>query len=146
MHDPHAIEMRCPSLPWVLPHIRMLVSSVASEMGFSEDDVQKIEISVDEACSNAILHGYAESERPNARISVRLRRSEEGLEIEVVDYGRGSSQGRRHSGIHNLQEYIAFERPHGLGTYIMDHLMDQVRFAFPPRSGTVVTMKKKLSA
>lgn len=141
------IEVSCPAQPWVLPHIRALVCSVASGMGFGEEDVHKIELSVDEACSNAIVHAYTGEEvEGDGRLVVRLIKSTRHLSIQVCDSGRGSSDSVPHAGAQNLDEYLSLERPHGLGTYIMDRMMDEVQFFFPPRQGTIVTLVKRLGA
>jgi len=141
------LELRCPVQAWVLPHIRTLTCSTAREVGFNDEDISKIEIAVDEACANVILHAYKNDEqRVDGLLLVRFRQMPHGLQVQVIDSGRGSLTGQRHSGVHDLGEYLTQEKHSGLGTYIMDHVMDEVEFSFPPDQGTTVTMMKRLTA
>jgi len=138
------IELRCPSQLRVLPHVRALARSIATGMGFCPEDVHKIELSVDEACSNAILHGYGCPEGRGGEITLVFAPSDRGLTVEVSDSGCGSPEGRPHVGVLSLEEYLSAEKPRGLGVYIMDRLMDEVRFIFPPSQGTQVMLVKRL--
>lgn len=143
---PDSIRLISPASPWVLGHIRTLVSSVAWQMGFSEDAIHQIELSVDEACTNAMQHGYDDCAAQDSAISVCLHPLPDGLRIDIIDHGCGSHSGQPHSGTSSIEEYIALERPEGLGTYIMHRFMDQVVFSFPPPQGTVVTLVKHIGA
>lgn len=140
-----SIELSCPGDLRLLPHIRTFVRNVAFDLGFCEEDVEKIEISVDEACANAILHAYTSDEQ-DRRITINLKPVTGGLEICVIDSGRGSADGRPHTGTTNLEEYLAKESPSGLGVYIMGRMMDDVKFSYPPKRGTVVSMIKRLGS
>jgi anti-sigma regulatory factor (Ser/Thr protein kinase) len=51
-------KLRIPSQTDNLELIRDFVSKLASKVGFSEEDVGKIELAVDEACTNVIKHAY----------------------------------------------------------------------------------------
>ena len=158
------IEIHCPVETKVLPLIRNFVSSVAREMGFSQEDIAKIEISVDEACSNVIRHayihlfqklslstdkGYDENRRqkqfpritPEPSIKLEVEAGQNHLQINIIDSGVGDKAGP-HKGVHNLDEYI--EKRHGLGTYIINRFMDRVKVDFPQGHGTTVTMVKFL--
>ena len=43
-----------------LAYIRNLIGDLARQVGFPEDEVAKIEMAVDEACSNVVEHAYAD--------------------------------------------------------------------------------------
>lgn len=140
-----SIELSCPGDLRLLPHIRAFVRNVAFDLGFCEEDVEKIEISVDEACANAILHAYSSDEQ-DRRITINLKPVTGGLEIYVADLGCGSLNGQPHSGTRDLEEYLSKESPSGLGVYIMGRMMDDVKFSYPPKRGTVVSMIKRLGS
>ena len=55
-------ELRIPSQTDNLEMIRDFVSKVSAKVGFGEDDVDKIRIAVDEACTNVIKHAYEREE------------------------------------------------------------------------------------
>ncbi len=158
------IEVRCPVETNVLHIIRNFVCSIAREMGFSPEDIAKIEISVDEACSNVIRHAYThlllqrslsrnaerqenqrveQSPRAGATplIKLEVETGQNHLQIKIIDSGVGDKAGP-HKGVHNLDEYV--EVRHGLGTYIINKFMDKVKIYFPQECGTTVSMVKFL--
>lgn len=50
------VEIDCPGSTEILSLIRSLVTAVSGEMGFSDEEIAQIEISVDEVCSNVVCH------------------------------------------------------------------------------------------
>ncbi|MCX7014877.1 MAG: ATP-binding protein [Candidatus Sumerlaeota bacterium] len=140
------VEMRCPAETRVLPMIRHFVVCAATHMGFGPDDVLKIELSVDEACSNVVRHAYATADgrnRSGLGLMIRLETCSDCLKVTVVDSGIGSASGE-HAGVPDLAAYVQRENPGGLGTYIMGRFMDEVVFRFPSPHGTEVTLVKKV--
>ena len=53
------ILIQAPGYAKSLGRIRALVGDLARTVGFPEDEVDKIAMAVDEACSNVIEHAYA---------------------------------------------------------------------------------------
>lgn len=141
-------EVFCPLDGTHLNVLRRFVTSVAQEIGFPQDEISKIEIAVDEACSNVILHAYKNHnaaqghERPG--IEMRLNTEPDGILIQVQDHGCGSDE--RMHGVDSFNEYILPGREHyqGLGILIMKEFMDEVRFLSKPHEGTIVTLRKKI--
>jgi serine/threonine-protein kinase RsbW len=144
-YDDIALEIRCPSDSRMLSLIRRIVVDVAEEMGFGDEDCIKIEIAVDEACANIVEHAYGPPMEPEARkrgVRIVIGQGDGSLRITVVDFGLGAAA--THVGVSSLEEYLQGEQPRGLGLYVMDQLMDEVRFRFPPQLGTEVTLVKNL--
>ena len=128
--------------------IRSVVTAVSGEMGFSDEEIAKIEMSVDEACSNVICHAYRIRKKESkavsqaqVRIKLTLTAAQDHLHITISDFGVGNQKGP-HDGVRNLEEYI--RQGHGLGTYIIKRFMDKVEVFYPQESGTVVSMIKYL--
>ncbi len=69
--------------------IRNFVANIAINMGFSEENVHRIELAVDEASTNVIKHAYAKKNRDQKLIIIRVKTFPDRLEIEVVDTGKG---------------------------------------------------------
>lgn len=139
-------EVSCPNERPLLNILRRFVSNVAEEMGFANDDVVKIEMAVDEACANAIIHGTQEAvERPDGGIALKLRMSPDALTIQIRDHGAGMK--RKSSRFGTVQDYQnqQCEDYHGLGMLIMQQFMDQVEFTDHPERGTLVTLCKFLN-
>jgi len=132
----------------MLSLIRLLISGVAREMGYTEDMIGEIEMCVDEACANVIDHAYATRDNADpstatTAVGIELNLRPEGLTISIVDNGVGP-RGNFRSSVTNLEEYCQRERPRGLGLYIINKLMDNVSLEFPNGRGTRLTMTKLL--
>lgn len=137
------LEVQCPVEAKILNIIRLFIANVAREIGFHEDDVHKIEISVDEACANVVCHAYEGEAKGTSGICLKLHVGENYLRISIIDSGVGRD-GFTRKGVTDLKEYCD-QRPHrGLGTYIINKFMDEVEYTFPPEQGTCVSMVKYL--
>ena len=161
------LELRCPIESATLQILRAFVETVARYMGFGPESIAQIEMAVDEACSNVLLHAYP-AENGEARngaegrkaphgagahaaaahkheLIMRLALHEDSLSIWIIDRGVGSRSRKPHQGIQSIEEYI--KKPgdfHGLGTYIIRSFMDEVEYCYPDEKGTIVRMKKYL--
>ncbi|MBN1903032.1 ATP-binding protein [Candidatus Sumerlaeota bacterium] len=150
MGDEFSLEIHCPGTTRILSHIRPFICSIARDMGFSDEEIAQIEISVDEACSNVLSHAYGNSLpgdyrfdfQPSYQIRIALKVAKDHLQITINDFGVGNKKGP-HVGVRNLEEYA--QKGHGLGTYIIKKFMDKVEISYPEDSGTQVSMVKFLS-
>jgi len=144
-------EINCPGNTRILSVIRRFICNIAQEMGFKEDEIAKIEISVDEACSNVICHAYdCAKEKGNVntkqnpepfKLKIILKADGNHIRISISDFGIGDKRGPHH-GVSDLDEYL--DQGHGLGTYIISQFMDKVEVHYPKQAGTTVTMVKFL--
>lgn len=141
---PLAFELHCPADKSILSWIRGVVVHTASEIGFTDDDLHKIELSVDEACANVIEHAYPEPPALSLPLIIRLEAEPGALRITVID--RGVGVGTRPGAVRSVEEYLRVKRYRGLGTYIMQRFMDQVEFSQVPGEGTRVSMVKYIAA
>jgi serine/threonine-protein kinase RsbW len=107
-----------------LEAIRGFVAGVARNAGFGEDDVNKIELAVDEACSNVIEHAYSPDETKDIGIAVAIDRLK--MTVTVTDHGRSF----HFDGVPlpDMKQYLAELRVGGLGIYLMKMLMDEVEY------------------
>lgn len=152
------LEIRCPLETGVLSVIRTFVTSLATQMGFSDAETGEIEMAVDEACANVIRHAYKHlglspdldgsegdpcAGTPEGYLLLlRLSLSHDCLRIQVIDYGIGREQAPR--GVKSIEEFARKGGTGGLGTYIIRHFMDEVEYNYPSERGTVLTMTKYL--
>lgn len=149
MTEKKILRISCPAETAYLSAIRAFVSEIAKCMGFSMDDLGKIEVCVDEACTNVVEHAYKEEAllgSPSCgqtEIDVALHIDEEMLTIEVRDQGVGSNAGFENT-IDNIEDYRKKYVPSGLGLYIINNLMDEVNISHPSSSGTLLSMTKYL--
>lgn len=137
------------SVPRATPHLRLVrkvVALTAQQLDFPPEDVDKIELAVDEACSNAMLH--AEPQRPEAagtaQIHLEVRVGQGRLTVVLKDGGEAFAFDAK--GRFELADQLASSDRGGLGIYMMRQLMDEVSHFHSPVDGNVVTLVKLLPA
>jgi serine/threonine-protein kinase RsbW len=121
--------------------VRDFVSDAAREFGFQDDDVNKIALAVDEACTNIIKHAYRFD--PDKDITVTIRPHDASFEVSIQDSGTGFDPMRLHTP--DMQDYFSHFRKGGLGVYLMKRLMDKVEYEIDPGKRNEVRLTKYLS-
>ena len=121
-----------------LATIREFVAQAGRDSGLGERAVLELQLAVDEICTNAIKHGY---EGEGGEIEVQIVPAEDGVWVTVRDWGKTFDP----QGVPTPDVTAPLEqRPlGGLGLYLVQQLMDQVRFEFDAETGNTVTMLKK---
>lgn len=124
-----------------LAQLAVFVGQAALEVGFEESMVNRIELAVDEACSNIIDHAYAGT-IGNIQLDVNVD-PQQSLQIVIVDNGKPFDP----------REVPAFEpctslddiRIGGFGLHLMRQAMDDLCFEFRvPGVGNRLTMVKHI--
>jgi len=123
-----------------LEKIRNFISGIADGMGFSKDDINKIELAIDEASTNVIKHAYGKQVQGD--IDIAVKSSKDKLTIIVTDQGK--SFNHKAIELPDMDKYIEELRVGGLGIYLMKTLMDEVSYKAGPGSKNTVTMVKFL--
>ena len=72
--------------------VEQTAEQLALKIGFEEEDLHKITMSVREAAVNAVLHGNAYD--PNKKITVSFETGDDSLAITIVDQGKGLDESR----------------------------------------------------
>jgi serine/threonine-protein kinase RsbW len=125
-----------------LERIRTFVSEASRRAGFGEEDVNKIELAVDEACSNVITHAYGRDEGQDLHVAVRTDAAK--LTVVVTDHGKSFDfQGLR---MPDMKQYLAELRVGGLGIYLMKMLMDEVEYRSEPGRNELIMTKYRVPA
>ena len=133
------IEISFGSRLGYLDLIQDLSDRIARMVGFDEESLFWIGMSLREAVTNAIQHGNGLEE--SKRVGVRFLMSPERLVISVCDQGKGFD-------INELPDPLASEnllRPSGRGVFYIRSFMDEVKYSLSPGCGFQVTMQKKLN-
>ena len=129
-----------PSSTENLALIRDFVSNVGLQAGLGDDDVAKLELAVDEACTNVIEHAHRGDLSKD--VVVRATFDERTLRVEVVDTGEGFDPAKLPQ--ENLEQMVAKHRSGGLGLRVMRSLMDEVSYEIVPGDTNRLRMVKKL--
>lgn len=116
--------LRLPSQTDNLELIRTFIAAVAKKVGFEEEDINKIELAVDEACTNVVEHAY--KDRDNENIDIAIQIDYQKFTVIVTDKGRRFSPADIE--MPDMDQYLAELRVGGLGIYLIKTLMDEVQY------------------
>ncbi|WP_409273165.1 anti-sigma B factor RsbW [Neobacillus sp. SCS-31] len=136
------IEMKIPAKPEYVGVIRLTLSGIASRMGFSYDDLEDLKIATSEACTNAVQHAY--KNKGQGEVIVGFGLYPDRLEVMVADNGQSFDfeSARQGLGRYEDNDSVEFLREGGLGLYLIETLMDEVRIHH--KEGVTVFMTKYL--
>jgi len=132
--------LHVPSSTENLAMIRDFVTSVGTQAGLEEDDVARLELAVDEACTNVIEHAHRGDITKD--VIVRAEFDRRLLRIEVFDTGAGfnpSSVPQEEVG-----QLVHERKSGGLGLRVMRTLMDEVSYEIVPGNKNRLRMVKRL--
>ena len=106
--------------------------------GISEDTIANLAIAVTELVNNAIKHGNKFEKSKTVRVDLYC--DSKKIVVSVSDQGKGFDPGSIPNPLaeENLLKEI------GRGIFIVNSLIDEVDFHFPPEGGTKVTVKKNI--
>jgi anti-sigma regulatory factor (Ser/Thr protein kinase) len=111
-----------------LKRIRRFIEKNARRAGFDEAETYKIQLAVDEACSNIIEHAYTKEDE--GEIICACESDQEKITIQLVDHGQSFDPERIEPP--DLQSELDDRKTGGLGLYFIRHLMDEISFKIIP--------------
>jgi len=120
--------------------VREFISAAAREFGFSDEEVSKIALAVDEACTNIIKHAYQFD--PGKKISITVKPAELAFEVVIHDNGKNFNPADVQAP--DMKEYLSHYRKGGLGVYLMKTLMDKIEYNIRPGQTNEVRLVKYL--
>lgn len=142
-HPYDYIEIKIPAKPEYVGVIRLTTSGIAGRMGFTYEIIEDLKIAISEACTNAVQHAYKSKEIGEVVIGFGLFKNR--LEVMVADRGISFDfhELRKDLGPYDGSSDTAeFMREGGLGLYLIEALMDEVRIK--QSQGVTVHMTKYL--
>jgi serine/threonine-protein kinase RsbW len=137
------IEMKVPAKPEYVGIIRLTLSGIATRMGYSYETIEDLKIATSEACTNAVQHAYRDNE--GGEVVVGFGLYDDRLEVMIADNGKSFNfeQTKNELGPYSASSPVDQLSEGGLGLYLMETLMDEVRVLV--NSGVTVFMIKYLS-
>ncbi len=139
--DEHSIEVNLPSK---IGYERIAIASsaaLAKMGGVPAARVEDLKSAVAEACINAMQHGN--QWRLEARVVVKMNLSDDRVVISVTDQGDGINEIPEYPGILKIIEENA--SPRGLGVFMIQQLVDEVKFNQSADGGHTMTMEIRLT-
>lgn len=143
MEDREDIRVELRADPRWLIAIRGLVRGYFERAGIAPDRADQAVLAVDEACTNAIRHSYAN--QPNGTILLSLHQDGEGVAVRLRDTGCTADPckvGPRSAACSQVDSL----EPGGLGVAFIRQAFDVVEYARGPAGGNCVTMRLRASA
>ncbi|MEG0384646.1 MAG: anti-sigma B factor RsbW [Solibacillus sp.] len=121
------IEIRVPAKSQYVSVIRLMISGLAVRVGFSYDEIEDLKIATSEAVTNVVHHAYKESDEGEVVVGCAL--FEDKIEIMVSDYGVSFNfeEIKSKVGPYHEEDNVELLREGGLGIYLMETLMDEVK-------------------
>ena len=119
------IRVRIPGDTRYLALVRSVIVNAAMASGFADDDVDKIEMSVDEACTNVLDHAYRFA-TPKPPIDIEVRVSPERLVVDIID--RGVSFDFNAYVPPKFPDHWLRGKTRGLGVFLIKHFMDEAKY------------------
>ncbi|KXH80957.1 anti-sigma B factor RsbW [Sporosarcina sp. HYO08] len=121
------VEIRVPAKAQYVGVARLTITGLSTRVGFTYDEIEDLKIATSEAMTNAIQHAYNENE--DGEVVVGCALFDDKLEIMVADHGKSFNyeETKKSVGPYNDKEEVQFLREGGLGLYLMETLMDDVK-------------------
>lgn len=129
------VSLTLPNAPEFVSVARLTLSGVANRMGFNVDDIEDLKVVISEACTNVLRHsGVSSKDNYNVHYTI----GDKSLIIEVCDHGKGIEMDKI------TTPDLDNPREGGLGLYIIETLMDEVKIIRRQDCGTTIRMIKKI--
>ena len=138
MMPPRRFHLRVPGEERHLAEIRDFVQEAGEKLLIPNKILANTKLAVDEACTNVVKHGYHGSA---GDIDVTIIGNGREFSIEVRDTGKNFDLRSVRSP--DLKMYVETRRKGGLGVFLMNQLMDEVRYSGGGGANTL-TMSKRL--
>lgn len=121
--------------------IREFVKEFFASQNISNEDLEKIILAIDEACTNKIKHAYKYDETKD--IIIKLRLIEDEFIAEISDFGLPFNPDE--IPVPDLKENYFNKKSGGYGIFLMRQLMDEVKYEFKRDGENKIILKKKLN-
>ena len=131
-------QLRVPAEDRHLAEIRDFIQEVGEKIQIPGRTLANTKLAVDEACTNVVKHGY---KGQTGFIEVIVTGNMREFHIEIRDQGQGFDL--RNVKSPDLKIYVENRKRGGLGVFLMNQLMDEVRYR-AGTDGNILTMSKRL--
>lgn len=112
--------------------VEPFVRELQEWIGFSDDQYGNIMLSINEAVTNAIIHGNEQD--PSKKVYVKARLEDKTLTVTVKDEGKGFDPAN----LPNPLDKENLLKEGGRGVYLIKQYSDEVKFS---KEGTRITIQ-----
>lgn len=127
------VNLKLPCKPEFVNVARMNVATIANNLNMNYEVIQDLKVAISEACNNVILHSNSDG-----YYEIVFGVTEKKLIIDINDYGEGFEMDN--------YEKPDLEHPkgHGLGLFIIENLVDEMKIITEKEVGTTIKMIKNV--
>lgn len=123
-----------------LDTVSKFVARATAQVGLDDHAAWQVQLAVDEAVTNIIQHGYDAGSRGTIELGWQV--ADAMLEIALRDHGRRFDPTNVPAP--DTAAPLEDRQPGGLGIFLMNKLMDTVRFSHDDVRGNVLLMQKQI--
>jgi len=134
-------QITIPAHVHYLPAIRNFIASIAYKYRFTKNELNALTISVDEACTNIIKHGYVNILSGSITMNVNVK--SDRLVVELIDQGKSFDPNQ--VGDPNISQYIQVRKKGGLGIFIIRKFMDEIQYVTTGQENILRLIKLRAS-
>jgi serine/threonine-protein kinase RsbW len=127
-----SIELRLPAKAEWVGVARLAIAGIASRLGLDMEEIDDLKLAVSEACNNCIQFAHAGDE-----VLITNTIYPDRLVVTVRDRVDASATGI-------TQRRLGAAKEGGLGVFLIRTLMDEVSYETDARTGSRLTMTKRL--
>lgn len=129
--------MRFNAIPERLHEMRKELTQTLEGVGCPEQALRLLVLAVNEACMNVIQHGYRGD--PAGEMILEILNNNDELEFRLTDFAPTVDPAQV------KPRALDDVRPGGLGTYFIQRIMDEFKFAVPESGeGNLLIMRKRI--
>jgi serine/threonine-protein kinase RsbW len=134
------VHLKLPAVLENVPVVTQRLAEAAKAVGFDGHALYQIELAVDEVCANVVEHAYSAQEQGDMEVSCHL--DGQTFVVRVRDWGAGFDP----NGVEKPDVNAPLEERGlgGLGLFLVQQAMDEVKFSFDPHGGSELLMRKRL--
>ncbi|MBN1352565.1 SpoIIE family protein phosphatase [candidate division KSB1 bacterium] len=133
-------EITIPAHIDYLSKLRDFVVKAVHRHGFDDKTVNTFKLSIDEAATNIIKHGYAGT---SGSITLRILAKPDSMTVFLIDQGKYFDP--LHVKAPDLARYVNIRKKGGLGIFIMRRLMDSIEYQKTPEGNQLRMTKMRPS-
>lgn len=122
-----------------LETIRRFVIESATALGVAPDILSKLQLAVDEAATNVILHGYRN--QGQGTIEIEMEQVESDLVIRLRD--EATPFDPTEVPLPDINLPLSQRKPGGMGIYLIRRCVDEIRHRLTSSGGNELTLLKR---
>ncbi len=126
-------ELKVQAAVKLLPAVLSFVRSAGISFGLSENSASRLELVVEEACMNVIVHAYRPED--NGYYDVKIWREPGKVVVDIED------SGLPFDFFSNIRD-----KKHGIGTELIETFADEIEFCFLGTKGKRLRLVKKIES